>query len=83
MDWKTVPPAKIYGTCLGWRAFHSFYVAATSCNAASWAVFLSQMARKVVFAIGDVRSGNVKRAASAVGKGGIAVHLVHGALADL
>jgi len=36
-----------------------------------------------VFAVGDVRSGNVKRVASAVGEGAIAVHLVHRALADL
>jgi thioredoxin reductase (NADPH) len=35
-----------------------------------------------VFAVGDVRSGNVKRVASAVGEGAIAVHLVHRALAD-
>jgi thioredoxin reductase (NADPH) len=36
-----------------------------------------------VFAIGDVRSGNVKRVASAVGEGAIAVHLIHRALAEL
>ena len=36
-----------------------------------------------VFAVGDVRSGNVKRVASAVGEGAIAVHLVHRALAEL
>jgi thioredoxin reductase (NADPH) len=35
-----------------------------------------------VFAVGDVRSGNVKRVASAVGEGSIAVHLVHRALED-
>jgi thioredoxin reductase (NADPH) len=35
-----------------------------------------------VFAVGDVRSGNVKRVASAVGEGAIAVHLVHRALAE-
>ena len=35
-----------------------------------------------VFAVGDVRSGNVKRVASAVGEGAIAMHLVHRALAD-
>lgn len=35
-----------------------------------------------VFAIGDVRSGNVKRVASAVGEGSIAIHLVHRALAE-
>jgi len=36
-----------------------------------------------VFAVGDVRSGNVKRVASAVGEGAIAVHLVHRALAEV
>ena len=36
-----------------------------------------------VFAVGDIRSGNVKRVASAVGEGSIAIHLVHHALAEL
>jgi thioredoxin reductase (NADPH) len=36
-----------------------------------------------VFAVGDVRSGNVKRVASAVGEGAIAIHMVHRALAEL
>ena len=36
-----------------------------------------------VFAVGDVRSGNVKRVASAVGEGAICIHLVHRALAEL
>ena len=36
-----------------------------------------------VFAVGDVRSGNVKRVASAVGEGSIAISLVHRALAIL
>ena len=36
-----------------------------------------------VFAAGDVRSGNVKRVASAVGEGSISVHLVHRVLADM
>jgi thioredoxin reductase (NADPH) len=34
-----------------------------------------------VFAVGDVRCGNVKRVASAVGEGSIAVSFVHRALA--
>jgi thioredoxin reductase (NADPH) len=34
------------------------------------------------FAVGDVRAGNIKRVASAVGEGAIAVHLVHRALAE-
>jgi len=35
-----------------------------------------------VFATGDVRAGSVKRVASAVGEGAIAVHLVHRALEE-
>ena len=35
-----------------------------------------------VFAVGDVRAGNVKRVASAVGEGSISVHLVHRVLAE-
>src|SRR3984885_1293463 len=36
-----------------------------------------------IFAVGDARSGSVKRVASAVGEGSIAVYLVHRALAEL
>ena len=36
-----------------------------------------------VFAVGDVRSGNVKRVASAVGEGSMAISLVHRALSEL
>ncbi len=36
-----------------------------------------------VFAVGDVRAGNVKRVASAVGEGAISVSLVHRTLAEL
>jgi thioredoxin reductase (NADPH) len=36
-----------------------------------------------VLAVGDVRAGNVKRVASAVGEGAIAVHMVHRVLAEL
>jgi len=35
-----------------------------------------------VFAAGDVRHGSVKRVASAVGEGSIAIHLVHNYLHD-
>jgi thioredoxin reductase (NADPH) len=35
-----------------------------------------------VFAAGDVRSGSVKRVASAVGEGAIAVRMVHEHLAN-
>ena len=36
-----------------------------------------------VFAVGDVRAGNVKRVAAAVGEGSITINLVHRALAEL
>jgi len=36
-----------------------------------------------VYAVGDIRSGNVKRVASAVGEGAISIHLVHRALAEI
>ena len=36
-----------------------------------------------VFAVGDARSGNVKRVAAAVGEGAISVHMVHRALVEL
>jgi thioredoxin reductase (NADPH) len=35
-----------------------------------------------VFAVGDVRAGNVKRVASAVGEGAIAIYMVHRALSE-
>jgi thioredoxin reductase (NADPH) len=36
-----------------------------------------------VFAVGDVRAGNVKRVASAVGEGAISIYLVHRALSEM
>jgi len=36
-----------------------------------------------VFAVGEVRAGNLKRVASEVGEGAISIHLVHRALAEL
>jgi thioredoxin reductase (NADPH) len=36
-----------------------------------------------VFAVGDVRAGNVKRVAAAVGEGSICIYLVHRVLAEL
>jgi thioredoxin reductase (NADPH) len=35
-----------------------------------------------VFAVGDVRCGNIKRVASAVGEGSIAISLVHQVLSE-
>ena len=49
--------------------------------AAGWpltrAPYLLETSRPGVFAVGDVRGGNVKRVASAVGEGSIAVAFVH------
>jgi thioredoxin reductase (NADPH) len=43
---------------------------------------LLETSRPGIFAVGDVRSGNVKRVASAVGEGGISVQLVHRVLGN-
>jgi thioredoxin reductase (NADPH) len=49
--------------------------------AAGWPLarspYLLETSRPGVFAVGDVRSGNIKRVASAVGEGSIAVAFVH------
>lgn len=54
---------------------------------ASWKIdrkpYMLETSLPGVFAVGDVRAGNVKRVASAVGEGAIAVHLVHRALAAM
>src|SRR6266542_660425 len=44
---------------------------------AGWQPFVLETSRRGVFAAGDVRSGSIKRVASAVGEGAMAVHLVH------
>jgi thioredoxin reductase (NADPH) len=46
------------------------------------APYLFETNRHRVFAVGDVRSGSVKRVASAVGEGSICVQLVHRTLAE-
>ncbi|HEY5101707.1 MAG TPA: FAD-dependent oxidoreductase [Steroidobacteraceae bacterium] len=55
--------------------------------AAHWplkrAPYLMETGVPGIFAVGDVRSGSVKRVASAVGEGSISVQLVHRALLDL
>jgi thioredoxin reductase (NADPH) len=47
------------------------------------APFMLETSRPGVFAVGDVRSGSIKRVASAVGEGAMAVRLVHQYLALL
>jgi thioredoxin reductase (NADPH) len=44
--------------------------------------YLLETSRPGVFAVGDVRCGNIKRVASAVGEGSIAISFVHRALAE-
>jgi thioredoxin reductase (NADPH) len=44
--------------------------------------FLLETSLPGVFAVGDVRGGNIKRVASAVGEGSIAVSMVHQVLAE-
>jgi thioredoxin reductase (NADPH) len=44
--------------------------------------YMLETSKPSVFAVGDARSGNVKRVASAVGEGSIVVHMVHQALAE-
>jgi thioredoxin reductase (NADPH) len=55
-------------------------------SAAKWPLsrppHLLETSRPGVFAVGDVRAGNVKRVASAVGEGSIAVSFVHQALQE-
>ncbi len=56
-------------------------------HAAGWplsrAPYLMETSLPGVFAVGDVRSGSVKRIASGVGEGSICVQFVHRALAEL
>jgi thioredoxin reductase (NADPH) len=44
--------------------------------------YLLETSRPGVFAVGDVRCGNIKRVASAVGEGSIAISFVHRVLAE-
>jgi thioredoxin reductase (NADPH) len=44
--------------------------------------YLLETSRPGVFAVGDVRAGNVKRVASAVGEGSIAISFVHRVLSE-
>jgi thioredoxin reductase (NADPH) len=61
-------------------------ITAEELKAAGWplarAPFLLETSLPGVFAVGDVRSGNVKRVASAVGEGSIAVSMVQQALRE-
>ena len=56
-------------------------LSAEDLTAARWPLtrppYLLESSRPGVFAVGDVRGGNIKRVASAVGEGSIAVAFVH------
>jgi thioredoxin reductase (NADPH) len=56
-------------------------LSADELSAAGWPLqrspYLLETSKPGVFAVGDVRSGNIKRVASAVGEGAIAVAFVH------
>ena len=45
--------------------------------------FALESSRRGVFAVGDVRSGSVKRVASGVGEGSIVVSAIHQILAEM
>jgi thioredoxin reductase (NADPH) len=55
-------------------------------SAAHWSLprspHLLETSKPGVFAVGDVRAGNIKRVASAVGEGSIAISFVHQALQE-
>jgi thioredoxin reductase (NADPH) len=55
-------------------------------RAAQWPLerspYLLESSRPGVFAVGDVRGGNIKRVASAVGEGSIAISFVHRVLTE-
>jgi len=61
-------------------------LSADELSAANWALarspHLLETSKPGVFAVGDVRAGNIKRVASAVGEGSIAVSFVHQALQE-
>jgi thioredoxin reductase (NADPH) len=61
-------------------------LSADELSAANWALarppHLLETSKPGVFAVGDVRAGNIKRVASAVGEGSIAVSFVHKALQE-
>jgi thioredoxin reductase (NADPH) len=61
-------------------------VAREELDAAHWpltrAPYLLETSVRGVFAVGDVRAGNIKRVASAVGEGSIAISFVHRVLAE-
>jgi thioredoxin reductase (NADPH) len=58
-------------------------VAASSHFTARRSPFLLETSRPGVFAAGDVRSGSIKRVASAIGDGAMAVQFIHECLSEM
>ncbi|HEY1562248.1 MAG TPA: FAD-dependent oxidoreductase [Caulobacteraceae bacterium] len=76
--------------CTGWLDGvvglddRGFVVTGEACGETAPQPFnIFQTTRPGVFAVGDVRSGSVKRVASAVGEGSVVVQAIHGRLAAL
>jgi thioredoxin reductase (NADPH) len=65
------------------RALDRSELDARTWNRLSREPFLLESSLPGVFAVGDVRSGSVKRVASAVGEGSMAVRFVHQYLAEM
>ena len=72
------------GGCLALDAKH--FIQTGTDLGSQWSLprapFLLETSRPGVFAVGDVRAGSVKRVASAVGEGSMAVQFVHKVLAE-
>ncbi len=75
--------------CTGWLKDavqlddRGFVLTGHACAAAPTPYNLFQTSLPGVFAVGDVRSGSVKRVASAVGEGSVVVQAVHARIASL
>ena len=76
--------------CTGWLDGtvalddRGFILTGEACGAAAPQPFnIFQTSAPGVFAVGDVRSGSVKRVASAVGEGSVVVQAIHARLASL
>jgi thioredoxin reductase (NADPH) len=64
------------------RDQHGFVLTGTDAKKAGWwnadrEPFALETSAPGIFAVGDIRSGSVKRVAASVGEGGIAIALVH------
>jgi thioredoxin reductase (NADPH) len=75
--------------CTGWLKgavqmdARGFVLTGTNCDVGNGPRTLFETSLPGVFAVGDVRSGSVKRVASAVGEGSVVVQAVHARLASL